>query len=70
MTLPTPPAACDVRGMKTALSMALLVLTVAALAGCPDNTAKPGSTPAAASGAPAASDTAAPADTSKGGSGW
>lgn len=57
--------------MKTVLAIALVLVSAAALAGCPDNNnAKPGATPAAASGTPAASGTAAPADTSKSGSGW
>jgi hypothetical protein len=56
--------------MKTVLALTLVVLSVTVLAGCPDNNTKPGTTPAAASGAPAASGNAAPADTSKSGSGW
>jgi hypothetical protein len=56
--------------MKTAIALVVTVGSLALLTGCPDNNPKPGATPAATgSGAPAAN-SAAPAASDKGGSGW
>jgi uncharacterized lipoprotein YbaY len=55
--------------MKTATVLVLALASLALLAGCPDNSPKPGATPSASSATPAPSG-AASAATDKGGSGW
>jgi uncharacterized lipoprotein YbaY len=55
--------------MKIASALVLALASLALLAGCPDNTPKPGTTPSAGSAAPEASG-AASAAPKNGGSGW